>query len=144
MQTGSVCSQRSVCLSLDPKRVLHTPYREQEDIIRSLRTSQAELEAENEALRSANVQFKDQSLSPGGGDDHQYQQPPDLNVSSSSTTSLHSHPSITRLVAHLDVDLTNLPPSSSASRSSVGVATATATVPIKFDSSYRAAMEKGL
>ena len=55
----------------------------------------------------------------------------------SSTTSLTGHPSITRLTAQVDVDITNIP-------GIAGVVTATSTVPITFGSQYRSTMEKGL
>ena len=118
--------------------------REQEDMIRSLRASQLELEAENEALKNANaclhVKTHDPPLSAADHTHESHPPPPDLNSSGGSSSSLPRNPSITRLVAHLDVDLTSLPTTGGQG----GVATATATVPIKFDSSYRAAMEKGL
>ncbi len=122
----------------------HTP-REQEDMIKSLRASQLELEAENEALKNANthLHIKTHDPPPSVVADHAYEPhppQPDLNSSGESSSSLPRNPSITRLVAHLDVDLSSLPTTGGQG----GVATATATVPIKFDSSYRAAMEKGL
>ena len=120
--------------------------REQEDMIKSLRTFQLELEAENEALKNANARLhvKTQDPPPSVVVDHAYQPhppEPDLNSSGESSSSLPRNPSITRLDVRLDVDLTSLP---TAAGGQGGVATATATVPIKFDSSYRAAMEKGL
>ena len=122
-----------------------TPPREQEDMIKSLRATQLELEAENEALKDANARLhvKTHDPPPSVVADHAYQPhppEPDLNSSGESSSSIPRNPSITRLVAHLDVDLTSLPTAGGQG----GVATATATVPIKFDSSYRAAMEKGL
>ena len=124
----------------------HTHPREQEDMIKSLRASQLELEAENEALKNANARLhvKTQDPPPSVVADHAYQPhppEPDLNSSGESSSSIPRNPSITRLDVRLDVDLTSLPTTGGGQG---GVATATATVPIKFDSSYRAAMEKGL
>lgn len=101
--------------------------REQEEMIKALRGDKLELEAENEALRDVNAHSEDH---------------PDLNASGSSSSSLQRNASITRLV--VDLDLTNLPSSLEAGPSNGGVATATATVPIKFESMYRSVMEKGL
>lgn len=121
--------------------------REQEDMIKSLRTSQLELEAENEALKNANARLHVKTQDPPPPSvvvDHAYQPhppEPDLNSSGESSSSIPRNPSITRLDVRLDVDLTSLPTTAGGQG---GVATATATVPIKFDSSYRAAMEKGL
>lgn len=107
----------------------------------TLRETQRELESENESLRRGdNIVHRDLPHHPPAEDPlHQS----DLNTSGGSSSSLQRNPSITRLVAHLDVDLSSLP-TAMETGTSVGVATATATVPIKFDSSYRAAMEKGL
>lgn len=52
-----------------------------------------------------------------------------------------SSPGITRLRAQLDVDLSGISVGGCASGN---CATATATVPLKFDSKYLSAMEKGM
>lgn len=52
-----------------------------------------------------------------------------------------SRPGITRLRAQLDVDLSGV---SVGSNGSGNYATATATVPLKFDSQYRSTMERGV
>lgn len=59
----------------------------------------------------------------------------DLESRESSSTSLTGQPSITRLRAHVDVDICN---------GSAEVVTTTASIPLTFDSKYRSTMEKGL
>ena len=105
---------------------------DQEAIIASLKHKNRELTTENEELQI--------QLPPTSSTQHQQQQTDPLN-SSGSNISLQSYPSITRLRAQVDVDISNLALTPGAT---VGFATASTSVPIKFDSHYRAAMEKGV
>ncbi len=82
-----------------------------------------ELQLNNKDLDSSNQDLRSQLVShdslPSGG----------------SSSSLGGQPSITRLRAQVDVDITT---------GCAEVITTTTSVPLTFDSQYRAAMEKGL
>ena len=96
--------------------------RDQEATIAALKASNCELLAQNESLKNVNLKDHVSSHSEGASIDS-------------------SPPGITRLRAQLDVDLSGI---SIRSNGSGNYATATATVPLKFDSQYRSAMERGM
>ena len=98
--------------------------RDQEATIAALKASNCELLAQNESLQNVNSELKDHVSSDSEG----------ASVGASP-------PGITRLRAQLDVDLSGI---SIRSNGSGNYATATATVPLKFGSQYRSAMERGM
>ena len=128
--------------------------REQEGLIAKLRASERELRQANETLSNATEPLVTSTTQDhvttgqshvttdsggveedGGGV---------LNSSGNSTTlpTLPTLPTITRITATVDVDISSLPGNDSLPGN--GQATATATIPLKFDSNYRTALEKGL
>ena len=96
--------------------------RDQEATIEALKASNCELRSQNDSLLSTNSGLK--SHASGG-----------------SLANNNGSPGITRLRAQLDVDLSGLSVGGCATGS---CATATATVPLRFDSKYRNAMERGM
>ena len=106
----------------------------------SLKAAHNDLELRNEMLMQANTELKSQlgavSVPSEGGP-----------LASGSGSSFNNGGGPSSLSLSVNVDITNLPPTSSTTTVTTGTSTlgvASATVPIRFDSHYRRAMENGL
>ena len=117
LSLSSIYASKRLC-------ILFVVARDQEATIAALKASNCELLAQNESLQNVNSGLKDH-----------------MSGHSEVGSNGSSPPGITRLRAQLDVDLSGF---SVRSNGSGNYATATATVPLKFDSQYRSTMERGV
>ena len=113
------------CLSYSYLNLVYSPtylHSEQEAIITALKASNRELQARNQSLSNSVSDLQAR-----------------VSNESSPQSASSKGPSITRLRALLDVDISGVPGSGPH-----GEATALATVPLKFGSQYRSTMERGM
>ena len=138
---GTIPNKHTYILSLSllslPLFPPSTPrsYREQESEIEALKASQRDLQARNESVLNRNRELQEQLA--------KRTEEAEAIGHGNSTSSLlsSSQPSITRITATLDLDLSQL---ASGSSSTAGHASAIASVPLQFNSQYCSTMEQGL
>ena len=111
--------------------------------LQSLRASQREMEAQNDAILARNHELQEQLD----------QKTREVDIATASSSSLHplsslGHPPVTHITATLDLDLSQLASVGESvghdSTAAVHHATAVASVPLKFNSLYCSTMEEGL